>query len=75
MFTTPRFTNRLRFTIDHPIVDSVWELYAKALKHFGPVATLIERDDNLPPFEELMAELSEARSLGQRVLGEQRCLA
>jgi hypothetical protein len=62
-------------THDHPIVDSVWELYAKALERFGPVATLIERDDNLPPFAELMEELSEARCLGQRILGEQRCLA
>lgn len=62
-------------THDHPIVTSVWELYAKALERFGPVATLIERDDNLPPFAELLEELSEARSLGRRIPGEKRCLA
>ena len=55
-------------THDHPVIDPVWELYAKALERFGPVSTMIERDDNMPPFAELMAELDQARKIGNAVL-------
>ena len=55
-------------THDHPVADSVWALYAEALKHCGPVATLIERDDRFPPLAELVAELDQARALAERVL-------
>jgi len=55
-------------THDHPVVDPVWDLYAKALKRFGPVATMIERDDRMPPFEELMDELNQARTIGNSIL-------
>jgi len=55
-------------THDHPIVDPVWELYAEALKLLGPVSTMIERDDCMPPFKELMAELDQARTIGKRIL-------
>lgn len=57
-------------THDHPVVDSVWSLYGEALKRFGPVSTMIERDDRMPPFSELMAELQQARDIGQQVLGK-----
>ena len=57
-------------THDHPVVDPVWKLYEKTLKHFGPVSTMIERDDHMPPFEELLAELHQARSIGQSVLSD-----
>lgn len=57
-------------THDHPVVQPVWELYAEALKHFGPVSAMIERDDRFPPFEELMAELGELRNIAQGVLGD-----
>ena len=36
-------------THDHPVADPVWALYAKALALVGPVATMIERDDHIPP--------------------------
>lgn len=62
-------------THDQPVVTPVWELYALALKHFGPVSSMIERDDNFPPFAELMQELRQARSLGEEILGAQRCPA
>lgn len=55
-------------THDHPIVDPVWDLYATALKRFGAVSTMIERDDHMPPFETLMAELTQARQMGQQIL-------
>jgi uncharacterized protein len=50
-------------THDHPVVDGVWDLYAHALRRFGPVATMIERDDKIPPFAELTAELARARKV------------
>ena len=50
-------------THDHPIRDEVWELYAYALRRFGPVSTLIERDDNIPPLDELITELDHARQI------------
>lgn len=50
-------------THDHPVVDPVWALYADALKRFGPVSTMIERDDRIPPLDELVAELDRARRI------------
>jgi uncharacterized protein (UPF0276 family) len=55
-------------THDQPIVADVWELYAQALKRFGAVSTLIERDDNIPPLAELIKELDQAREIGEETL-------
>ena len=57
-------------THDHPVRDEVWELYAHAVRRFGPVSTLLERDDNIPPLEELVAELGRARAIARHVLSE-----
>lgn len=48
-------------THDQPICDEVWALYDVACRRFGSVSTMIERDDNFPPFDELLAELDRAR--------------
>ena len=56
-------------THDHPVSDPVWELYARALERCGPVSTMIERDDHIPPLAELCAELDQARALARRTLG------
>jgi uncharacterized protein (UPF0276 family) len=50
-------------THDHPVAAPVWDLYARAVEHFGPVPTMIERDDNIPELSELVAELDAARRL------------
>ncbi len=55
-------------THDAPVVDPVWQLYADALRRFGPVPTMIERDDNIPPFAELVEELDKARLLARETL-------
>ena len=55
-------------THDHPVPDPVWELYAHAVRRLGPVSTMIERDDHIPPLEELCAELEQARALSQATL-------
>ena len=60
--------NHLIDTHDHPVCDGVWDLYQQALKHFGDVPTMIERDDNIPPLSELLAELDIARTLTDNVL-------
>lgn len=50
-------------THDHPVVPAVWNLYAKACARFGPVATMIERDDHIPTLQTLIDELSVARGI------------
>lgn len=54
-------------THDEPVCDAVWELYTFARRHFGDVATMIERDDNIPPLAELVIELDTARHLAHDV--------
>lgn len=55
-------------THDHDVCDPVWHLYEQALQHFGAVSTMIERDDNIPPFNELRDELRIAENIAERVL-------
>jgi len=55
-------------THDAEVIDPVWDLYAKAIQRFGPVSTMIERDDRIPPFADLVAELDHARRVAQGVL-------
>ena len=55
-------------THDHPVPDPVWDLYTDAVRRFGSVATMIERDANIPPLAELCGELEQARALAQRAL-------
>jgi uncharacterized protein (UPF0276 family) len=57
-------------THDHPVCDGVWELYRAAVARFGGVATLIERDDDIPPLDEVLAESHRARRLEREVLAE-----
>jgi uncharacterized protein (UPF0276 family) len=51
-------------THDRSVPDGVWALYAHAVARCGPVATMIERDADIPPLSELLAELAHARRLG-----------
>lgn len=53
-------------THDEPVVDAVWELYRVACDRFGQVATMIERDDRIPPLAELVRELDHARAIAAR---------
>ena len=56
-------------THDQPVCDGVWQLYAEAMELVGPVATMIERDDGIPPLPELLAELGQARELAASARG------
>lgn len=40
------------------VIDPVWALLDRAYARFGPVPTLLERDFNIPPLPELVAEAS-----------------
>lgn len=53
-------------THDNPIAAPVWSLYEHALQRIGSVATMIERDDAIPPLAELLDELDIARDIGNR---------
>jgi len=50
-------------THDHPVPEPVWALYAEAVRRFGAVATMVERDDDIPPLAELVLELDRARAI------------
>jgi len=50
-------------THDHPVPPGVWAIYRAAVRRFGPVSTLVEWDDRIPSFEELVAEADRARAI------------
>lgn len=43
--------------------EQAWQLLADAYAHFGVVPTLLERDFNFPPIEELLEEVDRIRAL------------
>jgi uncharacterized protein len=55
-------------THDHAVCDGVWELYKRAVRRFGRVATLVEWDDHIPPFAEVLAESKKAAAIEREVL-------
>jgi uncharacterized protein len=56
-------------THDHPVIDAVWELYAYTVARLGEVSTMIERDDDIPPFDEVLAEIRYAENLAKATVG------
>lgn len=52
-------------THDHPVIDPVWRLYARAIQLCGPTATLLEWDDKIPSFDEVHAEALKAKRYWQ----------
>jgi hypothetical protein len=52
-------------THDAAIVEPVWDLYEKAVRRFGDVSCMIERDDNIPPLQTLLDELQRARRIAE----------
>lgn len=43
------------------VIDPVWGLLEEAYEQFGVLPTLLERDFNIPPFKELMTEVSQIK--------------
>ena len=52
-----------------PVIEEVWALYREVIGRRGPVPTLIERDANLPPLEELLAEARLADRIAREAAG------
>jgi hypothetical protein len=48
------------------VIDPVWDLLGKAYEHFGVFPTLLERDFNIPPLEELLSEVACIAELQRR---------
>jgi uncharacterized protein (UPF0276 family) len=48
---------------DEPVSDLVWDLYQHTLIRTGDCLTLIERDGNFPPLDELLAEAHTADAI------------
>lgn len=46
-----------------PVTDPVWDLLAKAYEFFGPLPTLLERDNDVPALSELLAEVGQIKHL------------
>ncbi|AWB49395.1 hypothetical protein HYN69_13600 [Gemmobacter aquarius] len=46
-----------------PVADPVWAIYAQVLAQTGPLPTLIERDNDVPPWPDLLAEALRAQAL------------
>lgn len=51
------------------VIDPVWRLLDIAYQHFGVFPTLLERDFNIPPFNQLLLELNEVRKYQARYQG------
>lgn len=46
-----------------PVIDPVWQLLNDAYQLFGPMPTLLERDFNFPPVDELLSEVEMIRQI------------
>jgi hypothetical protein len=55
-------------THDRPVIPDVLDLYRHAVRRFGAVATMIERDENIPALGDLVAELDRVRHAGAEVV-------
>ena len=52
------------------VISPVWDLLAEAYRLCGVLPTLLERDFNLPPLEELLEEVQQIRRIQSAAQGE-----
>ena len=55
---------------DSPVAPQVWSLYQRLIARIGARPTLIERDEHIPSFSELLAEREQAQSVLMGTLAE-----
>jgi uncharacterized protein (UPF0276 family) len=68
-------SNRGRYlldTHDHEVPAAVWDLYRETVRRLGPVSTLVEWDDHVPPLERLVEESRRAEAIEAEVLAPRR---
>lgn len=58
-------------THGEPVPDDVYQLLDYALRKIGPVPVLLERDNNVPPLDELLAEVDELWKIYRSATGDQ----
>ncbi|HEX9814740.1 MAG TPA: DUF692 family protein, partial [Myxococcota bacterium] len=54
-------------THSRPVSDEVWDLYRYALEQIGPVSSMVEWDDDIPLWANLVEEVDRARQMHARV--------
>lgn len=57
-------------THDREVPDAVWQLYGYTLKTKGAISTMIEWDEQIPPFQTLFDEMEKAKAAAQHSLSE-----
>ncbi len=62
-------------THSRPVIDEVWALYREALTRWGPVTTLIEWDEDIPPFSYLAEEAAKARAICTEIVNQKSSIA
>lgn len=50
------------------VAEPAWDLYAHAIRRFGPKPTLIERDNDIPPLPTLLGEAARADEVAARAM-------
>lgn len=53
------------------VIDPVWHILDKAYEHFGVFPTLLERDFNIPPVDELLLEVKQIGDMQDKWLNQQ----
>ena len=64
------YGNHIIDTHDAAVIDPVWQLYGEAIRRFGLIPTMIERDDKIPPYQDVVDELQQARRIAHQALQE-----
>lgn len=64
---TDHGTHLLDTHSDH-VRDEVWTLYERLVRRTGPVSTLVEWDESIPPLDVVRAEARRAREVAARAL-------
>ncbi len=59
-------------THDSPVREAVWALYERFVRRAGPISTLIEWDESIPPLERVCEEAAKARAILERIAAESR---
>lgn len=62
-------------THDTAVSEVAWTLYAHAVRRFGLIPTLIERDSNIPALPSLIAEAKRADTVAAAMAAEEMCHA
>lgn len=69
------YGNYLIDTHDSPVCNEVWALARLCFQYFGNVSAMIERDGQIPPFNELEKEVKKLAKIRREEVGKQSSFA